>query len=65
MSIAKSNNQGVMKAMEDKGKSIMNEGNPSQIDLTFEVERNGNLSLGGTIRNVMPQIVETHPTARK
>jgi hypothetical protein len=46
MSIAKNNNQGVMKAMKDKGKSIMNEGNPSQIDLTFEVERNGKLILG-------------------
>jgi hypothetical protein len=46
MSIAKSNNQGVMKVMRDKGRSIMNERNPSQIDLTFEVELNGKLILG-------------------
>jgi hypothetical protein len=46
MSIIKSNNQGAMKAMRDKGKSIMNEGNPSKIDLTFEIEPNDKLILG-------------------
>ncbi len=40
MSITKSNNQSAMKVMRDKGKSIMNERNPSQIYLTSEVEPN-------------------------
>jgi hypothetical protein len=46
MSITKSNNQDSIKAMKDKGRSIMNERNPSQIDLTFEVEPNDKLILG-------------------
>jgi hypothetical protein len=40
MSTTKSNNQSAMKVMRDKGKSIMNERNPSQIYLTSEVEPN-------------------------
>jgi hypothetical protein len=46
MLIIKRNNQGAMKAMRDKGRSIMNEGNPSQIDLTFKVELNNKFILG-------------------
>jgi hypothetical protein len=40
MSTTKSNNQSAMKVMRDKGKSIMNEGNPFQIYLTSKVEPN-------------------------
>jgi hypothetical protein len=36
--VAENNNQGAMKALRYKRKSIMNEGSPFQIDLTFEVE---------------------------
>jgi hypothetical protein len=32
------NNQSFMKAMRDKRRTILNEGNPSQIDLTSKVK---------------------------
>jgi hypothetical protein len=35
---AESSNQGATRALRDKRKSIMNEGSPFQIDVTFEVE---------------------------
>ncbi len=36
--VVKKGSQGVMKAKKDNGKSIMHEGSPSRIFLTFEVE---------------------------
>jgi hypothetical protein len=36
--VVESSNEGAMRALRDKRKSIMNEGSSFQIDLTFEVE---------------------------
>jgi hypothetical protein len=38
-------NQGVIRYMKDKGKSIVDEGNPPQIDLTFAIEHEKTLSI--------------------
>jgi hypothetical protein len=36
--VVKSNNQSVMNSIRDKGKSIVNEGGSSQINMTFVIE---------------------------